>query len=95
MTRWLRYWARIVRLGGCRFVWAAGVRGSLGTGRDRRVATLPYFDFTVSRAINQSGYVLRDLSALRFSRPENLHGERDYPADARAPGSGSPPGISP
>ena len=45
---------------GGRFVGALGVRDSLGAGRDRRVATLPHFDFTISGAIDQSKYVLRD-----------------------------------
>src|SRR5881409_1496535 len=45
VTRWLRYWARTVRPSKCRSVGALGIRDSLGTWRDWRVATLPYFDF--------------------------------------------------
>jgi hypothetical protein len=37
-----------------------GVRDSLGTWRDRWLATLLCSDFTVSGAIDQSEYVLRD-----------------------------------
>jgi hypothetical protein len=43
---------------GCRSAGAAGVRDSLGTRRDRRVAALSYFDFTISGAIDPSEYVL-------------------------------------
>jgi len=32
----------------------------MGKGRDRRIATLPHFDFTISGAIDQSKYVFRD-----------------------------------
>jgi hypothetical protein len=59
VTRWLRY--------GCeRFgqrlqtVGALGVRDSLGAGRDRRVTTLPHFDFTIPGTVNKSQYVLCD-----------------------------------
>ena len=45
---------------GCRSAGAARLRDSMGTRRDRRIATLPHFDFTISGAIDQSKYVLRD-----------------------------------
>src|SRR5215831_5958226 len=45
---------------GYRSAGATGLRDSLGTGRDRRIATLPHFDFTISGAIDQSKYVLCD-----------------------------------
>ena len=32
----------------------------MGTGRDRRVATLPHFDFAISGTVDQSEYVLRN-----------------------------------
>src|SRR2546430_11795621 len=60
VTRWLRYWARTVRpavaapLGHLAFVIP------LGAGRDRRFATLSYFDFTIPGAIDQSEYVFCD-----------------------------------
>jgi hypothetical protein len=37
---------------GCKPVGAPRVRDSLGTWRDRRVAALSYFDFTISGAIH-------------------------------------------
>jgi hypothetical protein len=37
---------------GCGSAGTAGVRDSMGTGRNRRVATLPHFDFTISGAID-------------------------------------------
>ena len=60
MTRWLRYWARTVRpevadpLAQLAFAirWE---RGEIGGG-----ATLPYSDFTISGAIDQSEHVLCD-----------------------------------
>ena len=60
VTRWLRYWARTVRPGAGDPLGQLAFCGSVGTGRDRRVATLPYFDFTISGTIEQSEYVLRD-----------------------------------
>ena len=39
---------------------ALGVRESLGAGRDRRFATLSYFECTIPRAIDQSEYVFCD-----------------------------------
>jgi hypothetical protein len=53
---------------GWRCAGVPGIRGSLGAGRDRRVATLPYFDFTVSGAIDQSDYVLRDEEHVEEAR---------------------------
>jgi len=47
--------ARDIRCAG-----AARLRDSMGKGRDRRFATLSYFDFTISGAIDQSEYVFRD-----------------------------------
>jgi hypothetical protein len=52
VTRWLRYWARTVRPAVADPLGALGVRDSLGAGRDRRVATLPCFDFTISGAVD-------------------------------------------
>ena len=60
VTRWLRYWARTVRPGTFRCAGAARLRDSMGKGRDRRIATLPHFDFTIPGAIDQSEYVFRD-----------------------------------
>ena len=45
---------------GCRSAGAARLRDSMGTGRDRRIATLPYFDLTFSGTVDKSEYVLRD-----------------------------------
>ena len=54
VTRWLRYWARMVRPGIADPLGQLAFVSSVGEGRDRRLATLPYFDFTISGAIDQS-----------------------------------------
>ena len=60
VNRWLRYWAADGSASRCTSVRPGGLRDSVGTRRVRRVAVLPRFDFTISGAIDQPKYVLRD-----------------------------------
>src|SRR5437870_7172216 len=60
VTRWLGYLGADGSASGCRSVGALGVRDSLGAGRDRRFATLSYFDFTIPGAIDQPEHVFCD-----------------------------------
>jgi|SRR6476646_12284359 len=60
VTRWLRVFGADGSASGCTSIGAVGIRDSLGTRRDRRVATLSYFDFTIPGAIDQSEYMFCD-----------------------------------
>jgi hypothetical protein len=52
VTRWLRYWARTVRPEVSHAPAQLAFVILLGVWRDRRLATLSHFDFTISGAID-------------------------------------------
>ena len=73
----------------CRSNRAVGLRDSLGAGRDRRIAILLHFDFTISGAIDQSEYVFRDeehVEALRAGRREQISFEGAFLVSGRLRG---------